>query len=129
MFYLISSGDIPALTFFRCKLKVFSAIWAMKYLFSISDKTYCNLRLHRNSQDAKLVLKHLFRGLIYLCRILLTRPNTPYGDINPYGNKKAYTLPIKHAYSNILKILTPKMKIFRIKKSDIFLIFAQKHRL
>ena len=31
----------------------------------------------------------------------------------------------KHAYSNILKILPPKMAIFQIKKSDIFHISTQ----
>ena len=31
----------------------------------------------------------------------------------------------KHAYSNTLKILSPKMAIFQIKKSDIFHISAQ----
>ena len=35
----------------------------------------------------------------------------------------------KHTYSNILKTLLPKMKIFRYKNSDIFHISAQKHRL
>ena len=32
------------LLFYPCKIKVFSAILAMKYLFSISNKTYCNPR-------------------------------------------------------------------------------------
>ena len=31
----------------------------------------------------------------------------------------------KHAYSNILKILSPKNENFQIKKSDIFYFFAQ----
>ena len=31
----------------------------------------------------------------------------------------------KHAYSNILKILQPKMENFQIKNSDIFHIYAQ----
>ena len=31
----------------------------------------------------------------------------------------------KHAYSNILKILSPKNEYFQIKNSDIFLISAQ----
>ena len=35
----------------------------------------------------------------------------------------------KHAYSNTLKILPPKMAIFQIKNSDSFHISAQKHRL
>ena len=35
----------------------------------------------------------------------------------------------KHAFSNILKILPPKNENFQIKKSDIFLISAQKHSL
>ena len=35
----------------------------------------------------------------------------------------------KYAYSNILKIPPPKNEFFQTKKSDIFLIFAQKHRL
>ena len=35
----------------------------------------------------------------------------------------------KHAYSNILKISPPKTENFQIKKSDNFLISAEKHRL
>ena len=35
----------------------------------------------------------------------------------------------KHAYSNTLKILPPKIAIIQIKNSDIFHISAQKHRL
>ena len=35
----------------------------------------------------------------------------------------------KHAYSNIFKILQPKKEKFQVKKSDIFHISAQKHRL
>ena len=34
--------------FFQCKMKVFSAIWAMKYLFNISNEMYCKLRLRLN---------------------------------------------------------------------------------
>ena len=36
-----------------------------------------------------------------------------------------YSTLRKHAYSIILKILHPKRKIFRLKKSDIFHISAQ----
>ena len=32
---------------------------------------------------------------------------------------------LKHAYSNILKILQPKKEIFQIRNSDIFHISAQ----
>ena len=35
----------------------------------------------------------------------------------------------KHAYSNILKISSPKTENFPIKTSDIFYTSAQKHRL
>ena len=73
---------------FQCNMKAFSSIWTMKYLFSISNKTHCNLHLRWNTQDAKFP-KHLLRGLKYLCRIWLTRQTTPYGSINPYGDKKA----------------------------------------
>ena len=36
-----------------CKMKVFPAIWTMKYLFNISNKTHFNLRLLWNTQDVK----------------------------------------------------------------------------
>ena len=48
--------------------------------------------------------KHLFRGLKYLCQICLTRPITPYGGINPYGDKKAYT-PQSDFYGSKMKLL------------------------
>ena len=35
----------------------------------------------------------------------------------------------KHAYSNILKILLPETYNFQTKNSDLFHIYAQKHRL
>ena len=35
--------------FFQCKMKVFSAIWAVKYLFNVSGKMYCNLHLRWNT--------------------------------------------------------------------------------
>ena len=60
---------------FQCNMKVFSAIWTMKYLFNISNKTHCNLCLCWNTEDAKFP-KHLFRGLTYSCRIWLTRTTT-----------------------------------------------------
>ena len=66
------------------KMKVFSAIWAMKYLFNISNKTYCTLPLCWKTEDAKFP-KHLFQGLKYLCRLWLLRPTTLYRGINPYG--------------------------------------------
>ena len=90
IFDYISPGqgksDIPVSTFFQCKMTVCSAIWAMKYLFNISNKMYCNLRLRWNTQDANYP-KHLFGGLKYLCRIWLTKSISPYGGINPYGDK------------------------------------------
>ena len=43
-----------------CKMKVFLAIWTMEYLFNISNKTHCNLRLLWNTQDIKFP-SHLFR--------------------------------------------------------------------
>ena len=49
-------------------------------------------------------LKHLFRGLKYLCRIWLTRPTTPYRSINPYGDKKAY-ISQSDFYGNMMKLL------------------------
>ena len=49
------------------------------------------------------------------------RPNCP---------KLANLSPLrKHANSNIMKILPPKNENFQIKNSDIFHVFAQKHRL
>ena len=43
-----------------CKMKVFLAIWTMEYLFNISNKTHCNLRLLWITQDIKFP-SHLFR--------------------------------------------------------------------
>ena len=74
--------------FFQCKMKVLSVIWTMNFWFNISNKTHCNLHLCWNTQIAKFP-KYLFRGLKYLYRIWLTRPITPYGNIKPYGEKKA----------------------------------------
>ena len=49
------------------------------------------------------------------------------GDIlePPHGVVKVDKALRKHAYSNTLKILPPKMAIFQIKNSDIFHISAQ----
>ena len=44
----------------------------------------------------------------------------------PVPNPQNKDKPLrKHAYSNILKILTPKIENFQIKNSDIFHISAQ----
>ena len=48
--------------------------------------------------------KHLFWGLKCLCRLWLMRPTTPYGSINPYGDKKAYTSQ-SDFYGSIMKLL------------------------
>ena len=57
--------------------------------------------------------------------------STKKGKKKKKKKKKKRMLPIymdplrKHAYSNILKILSPKNENFQIKKSDIFHIPAQ----
>ena len=84
-------------------MKVFSAIWALKYLFNISDRrttTHVHFDIHKMLNFPK----HLFRGLKYLCRLWLARPTTPYESINPYGDKKAYTSQ-SDFYGSIMKLL------------------------
>ena len=43
-------------------MKVFLAIWAMKYILNISDKTYCN-HVHFEIHKMLNFPKHLLRGL------------------------------------------------------------------
>ena len=83
-------------------MKVFSAIWAMKYLTYLIRRiaTHVHFEIHKVLNFPK----HLFRGLKYLCRIWLTRPTTPYGSINPYGDKKAYVSQ-SDFYGSIMKLL------------------------
>ena len=46
-------GNLVRSSRWLCKMKVFPAIWTMKYLLNISNKTHCNLRLLWNTQDVK----------------------------------------------------------------------------
>ena len=73
--------------------------------------TYLTYRIKRTATHVHFEIhkmlnfpKHLFRGLKYLCRLWLTRPTTPYGSINPYGNKKTYTSQ-SDFYGSIMKLL------------------------
>ena len=67
--------------------------------------------------------KHLFRALKYLCQTWLTMPTTPYGSINPYGDKKAY-ISQSDFYGSVMILLNWELQIYKPWYIKVLLIHA-----
>ena len=139
---------------FLCNIKVFSAIWTMKYLFNISNKTRWNLHLRWNTwfttyeydvpygdKKANCQVSDYKAWLSLMGTLVIISMPRIWKQVLDQTSFKIFHLHInifhlhinnplrKRAYSNILKNFTTKKWKISDKKFWYFSYFCSKHRL